>query len=175
MNTKAFENSFMEKVMEDEVWKKLSGDFAWTEKMLEKYQDKLDWEEVSGNWHIIWTAPMLDKFKRRIDWSQLSRREEETLMVTENIERFKDYWDWKELSNNDALEWSYELIERFIDYWDWERLINSYKLSETMFDSKFFERFQDHIPSSELENSNLWYNMVEEEKKKIIARIMSEA
>ena len=66
MNTKAFENSFMEKVMEDEAWKDLSGNFPWTEKMLEKYQDKVDWAEVSGNWHIIWTPSMLDKFKRRI-------------------------------------------------------------------------------------------------------------
>ena len=72
MNTKAFENSFMEKVMEDEAWKKLSEDFPWTEKMLEKYQDKVDWEEVSGNWRITWTPSMLDKFKRRIDWSKLS-------------------------------------------------------------------------------------------------------
>ena len=175
MNTKAFENSFMEKVMEDEAWKKLSEDFPWTEKMLEKYQDKVDWEEVSGNWHIIWTPSMLDKFKRRIDWSKLSGREEETLMATENIERFKDYWDWKELSNNDALEWSIPLIELFIDYWDWERLINSYKLSETMLDSKFFERFKDHIPASKLQDSRLWDNMVEAKKKKVMAQIVSEA
>ena len=174
MNTKAFENSFMEKVMEDEAWKKLSGDFPWTEKMLEKYQDKVDWAEVSGNWHIIWTPSMLEKFKHRIDWSQLSGREVETLMITENIERFKDYWDWKELSNNDALEWSHQLIERFIDYWDWEKLINSYKLSEIMLNSQFFEKHQAHIPVSKLQGSRLWDNMVEEERRKITIRMVSE-
>ena len=174
MNTKAFENSFMEKVMEDEAWKKLSEDFPWTEKMLEKYQDKLDWTKVSMNWRITWTPSMLDKFKRRIDWSKLSGREEETLMATENIERFKDYWDWKELSGNDSLAWSEQLIERFIDYWDWERLLNNYRLDNKILNNKFFEKYQDRIPASKLQNSNLWDNMVEEEKRKIIARIVAE-
>ena len=76
------------------------------ERKYHKEERRIDWD-VEG-------LSMLDKFKRRIDWSKLSGREEETLMATENIERFKDYWDWKELSNNDALEWSIPLIELFI-------------------------------------------------------------
>lgn len=174
MNTKAFDNNFMEKVMEDEAWKKLSSDFPWTEKMLEKFQDKVDWKEVSENRNIVWTPSMLDKFKRRIDWAELSSVESEALMITENIERYKDYWDWKALSRNDALAWSYTLIERFIDYWDWENLINNYRLDHIMLDGKFFEKFQDRIPASKLQNSSLWYNLVEEEKRKIVARIVSE-
>ena len=174
MNTKSFNNNFMEKVMEDEAWKKLSSDFPWTETMLEKYQNKVDWEEVSNNYNMLWTPSMLDKFKWKINWHQLSSRSSEALMTTENIERFKDYWDWKELSGNDSLAWSEQLIERFIDYWDWERLLNNYRLDNKILNNKFFEKYQDRIPASKLQNSNLWDNMVEEEKRKIIARIVSE-
>jgi len=35
------------------------------------------------------------------------------------IERFKNYWDWNVLSENDSLPWSAELIDRFIDRWKW--------------------------------------------------------
>ena len=164
----------MEKIMEDEAWKKLSSDFPWTEKMLEKFQNKVDWEEVSNNYNMLWTPSMLDKFKWKIDWHQLSGKSSEALMITENIERFKDYWDWKELSVNDSLAWSEQLIERFIDYWDWERLLNNYFLDNKILNNKFFEKYQDRIPASKLQNSNLWDNMVEEEKQKIIARIVSE-
>ena len=44
-----------------------------------------------------------------------------------------------------------------------------------MLDSKFFERFKDHIPASKLQDSRLWDNMVEAKKKKVMAQIVSEA
>ena len=75
--------------MEDEAWKKLSSDFPWTERMLEKYRNKVDWEEVSNNYNMLWTPSMLDKFKWKINWHQLSSRSSEALMITENIERFE--------------------------------------------------------------------------------------
>lgn len=174
MNTKSFDNNFMEKVMEEEAWKKLSSDFPWTEKLLDKYQDKVDWEEVSGNSHVVWTPSMLEKFKREIDWTQFSDRSSEVLMTTENLERFKEYWDWKALSGNDSLDWSIQLIERFADYWDWERLINRYGMDSVMLNSQFFEKFQNYIPVSKLKDSKLWDNMIEEEKRKIVTRIVSE-
>ena len=93
--------------MEDEAWKKLSSDFPWTERMLEKYRNKVDWEEVSNNYNMLWTPSMLDKFKWKINWHQLSSRSSEALMITENIERFKDYWDWKELSGNGPAQYAH--------------------------------------------------------------------
>ncbi|HNJ87171.1 MAG TPA: hypothetical protein PKU92_11355, partial [Agitococcus sp.] len=49
-------------------------------------------------------------------------------------------WDWKELSNNEALPWSLELIERFDDKWDWERLSNNEALPWSL---ELIERFED--------------------------------
>ena len=38
----------MQKISMDEAWKELSGNYNWSESLLEKYQDKVDWHEVSG-------------------------------------------------------------------------------------------------------------------------------
>ena len=43
----------MAQMMEEEAWKDLSGSFGFTLQMLEKYQDRLDWEEVSENTNIV--------------------------------------------------------------------------------------------------------------------------
>ena len=60
-------------MMDTEAWGNVSGDFPFSEAQLEKYADKLDWKEVSGNTNIFWSVQMLEKFKRRIDWTALSR------------------------------------------------------------------------------------------------------
>lgn len=65
---KTLSNDFMQKIATEEAWKELSGDFQWNESLLEKYQDKVDWHEVSENTNILWTIPMVQKFKNRIDW-----------------------------------------------------------------------------------------------------------
>ena len=51
-------------MMDTEAWGNVSGDFPFSEAQLEKYADKLDWKEVSGNTNIFWSVQMLEKFKR---------------------------------------------------------------------------------------------------------------
>ena len=46
--------------------KNYRGVFSGLSKQLEKYRDKVNWEEVSGNVEILWTPIMLDKFKQNI-------------------------------------------------------------------------------------------------------------
>lgn len=83
--------------MEEYAWNELPGEMAWSERMLEKYQDKVYWEEVSDNSNIVWTASMLKKFKNKLDWKCLSRRGDSYLFTDENLERFKNCRDWAEL------------------------------------------------------------------------------
>lgn len=52
-------DDFMQRIADEEVWKDLSSEVAWTEELLERYQDKVDWNEISENHHIMWTVPML--------------------------------------------------------------------------------------------------------------------
>ena len=49
MATKVLSNEFMQKIMNEEAWKELSNDFNWSETLLEKYQDKVNWDEISRN------------------------------------------------------------------------------------------------------------------------------
>ena len=70
MNTtfETLETNYLRQKAILDAWKELSGRFNWSETLLEKYQDKLDWDEVSDNREIQWTIPMLEKFKERINW-----------------------------------------------------------------------------------------------------------
>ena len=77
---KVLSNDFMQKIATEKAWKELSEEFTWSETLLEKYQDKVDWNEISENRHIRWTIPMIQKFQNKINWEIFSEcAEEETL------------------------------------------------------------------------------------------------
>ena len=172
MATKALSNEFMQKISTDEAWKELSGNYNWSESLLEKYQDKVDWHEVSENANILWTIPMIQKFKNRIDWDKFSRNAETETLTEAIIDAFKDKWNWAELSENSSLELTHELLEKYADKWNWEEIIDRYNCS--LYDEKgieFYERYKDYIPASKLQNSRLWNEIVNQQKKQLICEI----
>lgn len=61
-------DEFMRNILVEEAWKDLSLGFAWSEPLLEKYQDRVSWEDISLNPYIRWTIPMVGKFSKRINW-----------------------------------------------------------------------------------------------------------
>ena len=169
---KTLSNDFMQKIATEEAWKELSGNFQWSESLLEKYQDKVDWHEVSENMNILWTIPMIQKFKNRIDWDKFSGYADEETLTEAVIEAFKDKWNWSELSQNSSLEMTHELLEKFADYWNWEEIIDRY--SNNLFDEKgidFYERYKDHIPAAKLQSSRLWNEIVSQQVKQLTAEI----
>jgi hypothetical protein len=169
---KTLSNDFMQKIATEEAWKELSGDFQWNESLLEKYQDKVDWHEVSENTNILWTIPMVQKFKNRIDWDKFSRHAEKEALTEAFIEAFKDKWNWSELSENSSIELTHELLDKFADYWVWEEIIDRY--SNNLFDDMgidFYERYKDHIPAAKLQNSRLWNEIVSQQVKQLTAEI----
>ena len=80
----------MQQVATEQAWKNLSEDLKWTESLLEKYSDKVDWKEISSNKHITWTIPMLQKFSKKIDWKVLSECVDEDQFTEVHMETFKD-------------------------------------------------------------------------------------
>ena len=172
MTTKALSNEFMQKISTDEAWKELSRNYNWSESLLEKYQDKVDWHEVSENPNILWTVPMIQKFKNRIDWDKFSRNAETETLTETIIDAFKDKWNWAELSENSSLELTHELLEKYADKWNWEEIIDRYNCS--LYDEKgieFYEKYNDYIPASKLQNSRLWNEIVNQQKKQLIGEI----
>lgn len=156
-------------MMDTEAWGNVSGDFPFSEAQLEKYADKLDWKEVSGNTNIFWSVQMLEKFKRRIDWTALSRCLQEENVSAELLEKFKDYWNWEELSDNNCL--TPELIDQFADYINWKALINNWSCCEKLATEEFIRKYSDRIPACDFKDSRLWREMVEKKEKEIKKQI----
>lgn len=152
-------------MMDTEAWGNVSGDFPFSEAQLEKYADKLDWKEVSGNTNIFWSVQMLEKFKRRIDWTALSRCLQEENVSAELLEKFKDNWNWEELSDNNCL--TPELIDQFADYINWKALINNWSCCEKLATEEFIRKYSDRIPACDFKDSRLWREMVEKKEKEI--------
>lgn len=42
-------NEIMAKALMKDTWDKLSEEFSWNEQLLERYKDKVNWDEVSRN------------------------------------------------------------------------------------------------------------------------------
>ena len=169
MATKNWDNDFMSQLIDEQAWKGLSQDFQWSEQLLEKYADKVDWHEVSGNNQMLWTASMLEKFKKRINWRELSGTSHQCLLNADMLARFEQYWDWHELSDNSSLELTCELLDKFIERWDWREIIGRW--DDVLFNEGFLERYKDYIPASELQHSRLWDKIVEKRKIQLARQI----
>ncbi len=170
MKTSKLDLELISQAVDEEVWRELSNELAWSEQMLEKYQDYLDWERVSENSNIVWTVSMLEKFKDRIDWKRLSRSGDFFLYSAINLEQFKNYWDWEELSDNCSVPYSFKLIDLFVDYWDWSKLINCDGMQD-IYGEDFLELYEAYIPASRLQETKLWAAVVENRKMEITAEI----
>lgn len=159
-------------MIEENAWQDLYVEFQWTESLLEKYQNKVDWDEVSSNRIILWTASMLEKFKDRINWHRLSECGKNALFSIDNIERFQDYWDWEKISFYifSYQPYSIELIEKYADRWDWSAIITNYEIKEYL-NEDFLNRFYDYISTCDLRHSFLLDNLVKARKEKIIKEI----
>ena len=170
-------DDFMQRIATEEAWKSLSEDFAWTEALLEKNCDKVDWKEISGNRNIIWTIPMLQKFSKKLDWKILSENISEEWFTGAHLEEFKDKWDWSEVATA-RLEFTEELIEKYIDYWDWNALIGdrcySYLFNDNSMSAiAFYEQYKERIPMAKLQDSDLWKKIVEERAKQLKSEVLS--
>ena len=97
-------NDFLNSVLEAEAWKEVSQSGSLSMTMIEKFADKLDWEEVSGNRNIIWTVDGINKFANRIHWDEFSRSCPENILSESTLQKFASKWDWKALSNRDICE-----------------------------------------------------------------------
>ena len=167
-------DDFMRNILIEEEWKKLSSNFSWSETLLEKYQNCVDWNSISSNYNIQWTIPMITKFSKRINWSTFSECNNDTVLLPEVIEAFKHKWDWHELSGNPNVPFTDELLEKYADLWDWNEIIGIWWNS--IYEDKgidFYDKFQEYIPACKLQNSALWNEMVEQQMNSLIRDIIS--
>ena len=176
METNKTQDFLLKKQIRKEAMDRISLEYPLTAEMLKNYSDELNWTKVSNNASINWSIDMIKAFEYYIDWTEFSEFVSEKLLYDEVIDRFKDKWDWKALSNNNGLKLTYELLDRYIDRWDWSAIIKrgEWNKREDIFSLEFLKRYQDRIPMEELENSELWMDIVEKEmdaiKKEMILK-----
>ena len=172
MEIKKLNDGFMQRIVDEDAWKELSDELNWSESLLEKYKDKVDWMTISQNSQILWTIPMLKKYQNRINWEILSRYANESVLTAQCIETFKDRWNWSELTRNNIV--TPELLEKYADRWEWESVIDFYRsdLFSTATAVAFYERYKEYIPADKLQASSLWDKIVEQRKQQFIAEIL---
>ena len=176
---KTINDEFMQHVVAEQAWKKLSEDFAWTEALLAKYSENVDWKLISDNENIYWSLMMLQKYSNRLDWKVLSRHVDCDWFTEAHLEAFKNKWDWTGLVCN--YKFSERLIDKYIDYVDWDEIIGvdrSYYgcqvCSDDNFDAiAFYEKYKKHIPMSKFQGSALWERIVEQKCRQLKVEIMS--
>ena len=117
---------------------------------------------------------MINYWGDRLNWKTFSERANEEILIPELIEKFKERWDWSELSDNTDLKLTYDLIDKYIGRWDWSRLINRgwYNNSCDLYSVVFVNRYAQYIPMEDFENSSLWDAIVEEEENAIKKEIL---
>lgn len=155
-------------MMENEAWKELSGEINWNESLLEKYADKLDWENVCRNSNIFWTVSMIEKFKSRINWRVLSESIDMKSISPALLEKYSDKWDWNSISENNL---DLSIIEKFSDRLDWSKIIDNWSISDDICTEDFVKKYQDRIPASRFNNSRLWQKLVEKKQAEIRNKI----
>ena len=169
-------SALLKKQIQKEAWENISRKYPLTERMLMQNLSELDWKKVSRNPSIHWDVDMLERYRCSIDWEVFSGNADNEILSEVVIEKFKDKWDWSELSGNPNLPLSYELIDKYIDRWDWARLIdhchyhyhnNRGEIKGKVLNMEFFNRYQQYIPAEALENSQLWNRLVDEEEEAI--------
>jgi len=159
------------KELEEEAWKEISRCEALVESQLDKFRDKLDWEELSANQEIRWTASMLERFADLVNWSRISVTLDATSLSPEIIEKFLDRWDWENLSWNSDLPLA--VIEKYPDRLDWSTIINRY--GSCINSICLLERFAEYIPADSLKDSRLWNELVSEKEDELKKRLCSES
>lgn len=166
-------DKLLSKCATEEAWDILSEEFDWTESLLEKYQDKLNWKSISENSQIKWNWAMLDKFKERLHWDILSKEIHSEQITSEILDKFKDRWDWYQLSANWHLNLTCEIIDKYAEYWDWKALTD-HRFTSNPYETDpigFYERYKKYIPHYILKESSLWDSIVDVHKEQLISEI----
>ena len=115
---------------------------------------------LSSNPKIRWTEELIAKYENKIDFTALSYVE--TIPWTETlIDEYIDRWDWKNLSFQSSLPWSEQLLAKYKNYWDWDFIELNENIPWTVsLVEKYFHRF-NHLGSTAFETNEVLISDVE--------------
>lgn len=102
----------------------------WSQRILEKYLHKWNWKALSSNETIIWTDNLLRRFNQYIDFEELSFND--SLQISKEVLlQYKDRWNWGGISGNSGIVSNWYLFEYLVKeckytVWtiDWNEMVN---------------------------------------------------
>lgn len=103
------------------MWMKISSDFNWTEELLVKYADHVDWPAISANEHVYWTESLIQRFTFNLDWPALSRNAAPVLSDPQLVRPFAMFWCWRYKTTTTT--WTPDFIKEMRRYIDWDELL----------------------------------------------------
>lgn len=144
-------------------------DMEISKAMLSKFEDKIDWKNLSRNstidyfdidyvyrfenkWDWDYISSIIDSrssmnwlntFKHKLKWA-LVFKEGKVLFTEEVIEMFKDYLQWDQISSYTGIKFSEKLVSRFEGYWNWNILRSNPRVREDLGDC--IENIIDNSP-----------------------------
>jgi len=87
----------------------LSFKINWSKKLIDRFQEKWDWVELSANKTVCWDAELIEKYEDRVNFELLSINEGVKWTV-DLINKYQKKWNWIYLSGNRKIPWSTEFI-----------------------------------------------------------------
>lgn len=122
-----------------------------------KFEPNLGYgKSIADRKDITWTIDLIRKYRNSWNWKDLSGGSKLPWSI-ELIEEFKDDWVWWKLSRNSNITWSKELVQKYEDYWDWEELSANNKIK---FDIDFLSKYKEKLNWERLsQNDGLFANV----------------
>lgn len=142
----------------------------WTEELIAKYENKIDFTALSYIETVPWTETLIDKYIDRWDWRNLSYQP--NLPWTEQlISKYEDHWDWGFIELNENIPWTVSLVEKYFHRFN-HLGSTAFETNEVLIsDVKIIEEFADYLCWHTISrNPNLpWYeeNLLERWKDRI--------
>lgn len=115
---------FTEKILEQFSHKvnfqEISNNIAikWDEVILDKWFNDWNWTVLCRNPSIPWNDTIIKKYSKKINWKSISQLEK--CWTYDFLEHYKEHLDWQELSKNRSILWTSKIIDAFsdkIDFW----------------------------------------------------------
>lgn len=148
---------FIEKHADKLDWEELCKNHGidWNTELIEKFKFEIDWNTLSEN--ILYANR----------WNQYNN------FNWDIFKTFNKFWNWHELSQSRRYI-PIEILELYVDSWDWKELIDN---NEINWSHELFEKFKSYIPITDFENlqrSSLWEKLVKIDEQIITGKILSE-
>ena len=84
------------------LWLSCSKNILWSDRLIEKYAQKWNWQELSCNTSINWDNQKIEKFEPFINFKQLSGNS--SLNIDAHLlNKYESLWDWNKLSGNSGV------------------------------------------------------------------------